>query len=281
MIIYLVTNTINGKVYVGKTSGSLVRRWKRHCNAAKQPSPPMHLSCAIRQYGSDAFRVEQIASATSENELNELEREQIQKYRSHLPGIGYNHTLGGDGFSIGNTIRAGKSLLPEHKARISAAARYPRSEETKERMRAAQQNRKPITAATRIKMSEAGKGRIHGPMPELQKEKLRLANLGKKRSAATCEAIGRSHRGKALSLEHIEKIRIGLRGKPRPIEVREKIRLTQIGKVKPELQRIHMSEARKGMILTPAHRQHISDSHRARIAANGPRIKASSDDAIK
>ena len=127
MIIYLVTNTINGKVYVGKTSGSLVRRWKRHCNAAKQPSPPMHLSCAIRQYGSDAFRVEQIASATSENELNELEREQIQKYRSHLPGIGYNHTLGGDGFSIGNTIRAGKSLLPEHKARISAAARYPRS----------------------------------------------------------------------------------------------------------------------------------------------------------
>ena len=272
MIVYLVTNTINGKIYVGKTIGSLDLRWKRHCNAAKRPKPPMHLSCAIRKYGPDAFRVEQIATAESEAELNGLERKYIQEYQSHLSRIGYNHTLGGDGFSIGNTIRVGKKLSAKHKARISATNKYPRTPEMRAHMRAAQQNRKPITEATRLKMSAAGKGRLHGPMPDAQKEKLRQVNLNRtwKYSAEALEAMSRAQRGKVIPREQVERVRAALRGKPRPPEVREKIRLAQVGKAKPEIQRIHMSEGHKGLKATPEHRQHMSDSHRARLAAMTP-----------
>jgi hypothetical protein len=49
--IYLITNTVNGKVYVGKTIGELRRRWSQHIKVAKKGSPT-HFSNAIRKYRS-------------------------------------------------------------------------------------------------------------------------------------------------------------------------------------------------------------------------------------
>jgi hypothetical protein len=43
MIIYVITNTINGKVYVGQTARELNVRWKEHCK--KKNLKLLYLQC--------------------------------------------------------------------------------------------------------------------------------------------------------------------------------------------------------------------------------------------
>jgi group I intron endonuclease len=100
MTVYLVTNTVNGKVYVGKTTTTLKRRWICHLSSAfKNPASKSLLSRAIRRYGPEAFTITEICGAETGTELNQLERFHIARLHSHPPadGLGYNRTPGGDG----------------------------------------------------------------------------------------------------------------------------------------------------------------------------------------
>ena len=66
-IIYVVENTINGKKYVGQTVQPLKVRWQRHCR--KEQSGCVALASAIAKYGADAFKVSEVAQASTK-ELN-------------------------------------------------------------------------------------------------------------------------------------------------------------------------------------------------------------------
>jgi group I intron endonuclease len=99
MLIYRVTNTVNGKVYIGKWRGSNVRgRWNRHCYAAKRNSP-FYIHRAIRKYGADAFTVEVLHHAKTKEELRKMETFFIVLHQSQKPENGYNMTMGGEGLS--------------------------------------------------------------------------------------------------------------------------------------------------------------------------------------
>ena len=54
MFIYLATNRVNGKPYVGKTEKTLETRWKWHLNSARKGGPNL-IHRALRTYGDDAF----------------------------------------------------------------------------------------------------------------------------------------------------------------------------------------------------------------------------------
>jgi len=54
--VYLVTNTVNGKKYVGCTRVTVSRRWIQHRSAAKNGSP-FALHQAIRKYGFNKFQM--------------------------------------------------------------------------------------------------------------------------------------------------------------------------------------------------------------------------------
>ena len=54
-IVYLLTNLENGKHYVGKTKGTLDKRWYKHVHEAKKGCS-FALHGAIRKYGSNTFR---------------------------------------------------------------------------------------------------------------------------------------------------------------------------------------------------------------------------------
>jgi group I intron endonuclease len=96
VVIYLVTNTVNGKIYVGKTVETMDRRWTKHMTSAKRRSNyPFHR--AIRKYGTSAFTLQVIATAETDEQLRELEIYWIRELRSNDPAIGYNMTKGGDG----------------------------------------------------------------------------------------------------------------------------------------------------------------------------------------
>ena len=62
-IVYLVTNTINGKKYVGSTSKPLEQRLKQHWTARnKKPYNTYPLYQDIIQFGIEAFNIEPLLS---------------------------------------------------------------------------------------------------------------------------------------------------------------------------------------------------------------------------
>lgn len=96
--VYLVTNVLNGKRYVGLTAGSLVNRWDLHLSQSRRSRSRQPLHAAIRKYGVDSFRVETIEMCSSEDQLRERERHWIRELGTFIAeGKGYNATLGGDG----------------------------------------------------------------------------------------------------------------------------------------------------------------------------------------
>ena len=93
MIIYKVTNKVNGKCYIGQTIRTLEQRKWQHLDCAKN-GVKTHFYNAIRKYGGDNFIFEVIDEASTLEELNELERYYIKKY--DCINNGYNMVDGGD-----------------------------------------------------------------------------------------------------------------------------------------------------------------------------------------
>lgn len=68
MFIYLVTNKINGKQYVGQTQRSIKDRWLEHCYEGDSL-----LRRFIKKYGRKNFYIDQISLTNNIQELNEKE----------------------------------------------------------------------------------------------------------------------------------------------------------------------------------------------------------------
>ena len=104
--IYKVTNRLNHKIYIGK-SVDIKRRWQDHIRESKVTEQqwssnyrgvrtPFH--SAIRKYGAENFTFE-VLEECDEEQLNNKERYWIKKLNSTNRDIGYNVTLGGDGYN--------------------------------------------------------------------------------------------------------------------------------------------------------------------------------------
>lgn len=126
-IIYLITNKITGKQYVGQTIIKLKRRWQKHCynNGCSA------LYSAIKKYGENNFYIDQIDSAKNLNELNCKEIYWIKKLNTLSPN-GYNLRTGGLNGShsdetkrklsmnaIGNKYNLGRYKSKEEREKIS------------------------------------------------------------------------------------------------------------------------------------------------------------------
>ena len=91
--IYLITNDINSKVYVGQTIQTLNKRFNGHCCYSKSDrSINMYIKRAIHKYGRDKFHI-QLIEECPVNILDEREKYWINFYNSY--NTGYNLTLGG------------------------------------------------------------------------------------------------------------------------------------------------------------------------------------------
>ena len=91
--IYLITNDVNSKVYVGQTIQSLNKRFNGHCCYSKSDrSSNMFIKRAIHKYGRDKFHIILLEECPI-NLLNEREKYWISFYNSYNEG--YNLTEGG------------------------------------------------------------------------------------------------------------------------------------------------------------------------------------------
>lgn len=95
--IYKLTNTINEKVYIGK-SENLGKRIKYHISSLTHgKNKNKHLQNAYSKYGSGNFSVEIIEVLDNDADINEREKYWISYYKANNRNYGYNLTNGGDG----------------------------------------------------------------------------------------------------------------------------------------------------------------------------------------
>lgn len=136
-IVYLITNIINAKKYVGVTVKLLATRWEEHIKNSRSSnkSSKMLICRAIAKYGSSAFKCE-ILESCNESVLKEREIfwiSQLQTYVKDNPKNGYNQTRGGDGilgYKHSNESKQkmrekklGKKLSKEHRENLSKVAK--------------------------------------------------------------------------------------------------------------------------------------------------------------
>jgi group I intron endonuclease len=132
MIVYLITNTISGKRYVGASSHTLPQRWARHKIKARSGSTsPLHI--AVRGDGYEAFSMRVLSEVANAEVLNKIEAFWIRELGTLTPS-GYNLSPGGSGRGAGwkhysetrNKIgdaNSGKTPSLETRAKMSRSAR--------------------------------------------------------------------------------------------------------------------------------------------------------------
>lgn len=108
--IYIITNNVNGKKYIGQTRQKNPRsRWRQHCS-----DPRGLLKTAIDKYGKINFEFKLLVEVPNED-LNNREQEEIIKNNTLSPH-GYNLHKGGDCYEVHpETIQKQKLLWgPNH-----------------------------------------------------------------------------------------------------------------------------------------------------------------------
>ena len=87
--IYVITNTVNGKQYVGQTRLTVGHRWNEHVRHAKRKRKGV-LHAAINKYGAESFGIEEYCRYDGSdlvNALNRLEVYFIKKLGALVPAV--------------------------------------------------------------------------------------------------------------------------------------------------------------------------------------------------
>lgn len=176
--IYRITNTINGKSYIGKTGMNFGDRWDCHraqLRGGYHDNP--HLQHAWNKYGEENFEFQIVETVDDISKLNDLEMQYISEYRSN--GLSYNIHDGGDG-----GLLLGKHLSEETKRKIGTKNR--------EHMLG-----RKLSEQTKKKMSESQKKRYANMSDEERMafgEKMKGINLGREWSKKARDAFAQRQR---------------------------------------------------------------------------------------
>lgn len=140
--IYLRTNLVNGKQYVGQTNDYTSREYDWKCLKAKYANN--HISNARKKYGLDNWSVEILKECNSQDELNTWEKYYIKQYSTKHPN-GYNLTDGGNGISgFKHSDEAKKKMSESTKGKKHPQYGKPISKEAKEKSMLSQPTRKIV-----------------------------------------------------------------------------------------------------------------------------------------
>jgi len=104
--IYILTNKVNGKQYVG-FSNNPEKRFIAHCDSKYK------IGLAIRKHGQENFSIQILEEEyDNRNDAGTRESELIEELNSRHPG-GYNLTKGGEGFDSETASRNSQKLIAE------------------------------------------------------------------------------------------------------------------------------------------------------------------------
>ena len=233
--VYVHTNKINGKKYVGVTSQKPEKRWDGGKGyTERQP----HMYNAIQKYGWENFDHEVLFNDLSAEEAGDIEQRLIEEWMLQDPAYGYN-IQGGGLVNSSLPIEVRKKISDAHKGR-------PKSEEHRKHL------------------SESKRGQ---PMPEGALEKAIAANTGKPLSDEHKEKLSKALTGKVRSKEHCANISKAKRGKP--LSDAQKIALMIVhennnGRKHTEESKAKISAGNKGKTFSDETKNKMSDSAKKR-----------------
>lgn len=165
--IYKITNSKNGKIYIGQ-SKNIKQRWRAHKSAVKNNKPTQIVHRAMIKYEIENFIFEIIASCLDQTAADEAEQTCIKQENSITYSWGYNNHLGG------MTAPKTKEWIAKVVATRRAKDNYKHSEETKKKMAEGWYSHR--TPETFQKISRGNTGKI---ISEEQRRKVSEANKGK------------------------------------------------------------------------------------------------------
>lgn len=162
--IYKITNTLNGKAYIGETKQDDVqKRWNAHKKSIKYNNGCPLLTQAFNKYGIDKFKFEVLIICFNDA-CFELEKYYIKKYNTFGEN-GYNGTPGGEG---GGAFR-GRKHTPENVQKIKERSReYYKSEENRQKLSNILKQKYKTDPSYREKISQAQKERVRQNIHNLQ-----------------------------------------------------------------------------------------------------------------
>jgi group I intron endonuclease len=192
--VYLTTNLITGKQYVGDHSSNKVD--DTYFGSGK------YIKDAIKKYGKSNFNKIILEYFDTKQQAFIEQEKYIKKYNTLAPN-GYNISPTGGHQAI-NSV----------------------SEETKEKMKAAAKKRKPQSEETKQKRRNSLKGH---KVTDETKEKIIRNNKGKKRSIETCKNIKLSKQN--ISQETKNKIQTNTKLALQRLDVKEKMKIAAKGRV--------------------------------------------------
>ena len=199
-VIYLRTNKINGKKYLGQATNLKTRqnRWK--CLSEKYAG--VLINRARAKYGIEAFDFE-ILKECDDKELDFWEMYYIKELNTKAPN-GYNLTDGGDGCK-------GYSPSEETKRKLSEKNKgKKRSEDFKKLISKIMKDKKHSEEAIR-KTAEANRGKKRS---NETRKKMSESQKGKKRSEETKMKISEARKGIIFSEETKRKMSEARKGIP-------------------------------------------------------------------
>jgi group I intron endonuclease len=199
MEIYLYTNSINGKPYVGKTEVTSVQRWKGHLGDVRSGSQ-RYFHRAIRKYGEDAFARQILERDVPTIErLNELETAWIYLMDSKAPH-GYNMSDGGEG-------QSGFHFSKASRQKMSASSKGRKFSAEHKRKIGDQSRGRVVSSKTRKKLSRKIKAKWQ------EDEQYRSRSLTWLKSDRHRELVSQSGKGRVYPPEFGEKISARMKGK--------------------------------------------------------------------
>lgn len=211
MIIYKITNLINGKIYVGSDKN----------NNPEYYGSGKLLKQAIEKYGKENFKKETICECSELTDLIEKENYWIKHLGANLRGIGYNIS---DGYFGGDTFTNNPNKEKIRRNKSKAAKQLFENPEYKEKVTKNFKNSfkgKKHTESTKLKISKTKKIQMLNPN---ERKKCGLKNIGREPW----------HKGTKGIFRHSE-------------ITKQKMSKTRIGKKLLDSTKVKISEARKGI----------------------------------
>ena len=252
--IYKITNTSNGKFYIGSASWLAKRRGNHFDSLRKGEHCNRKLQAAWNKYGADKFVFNVVEYVADKSKL--IEREQHWIDALGAVRNGYN-ILSLAGNSLG-------FVMPREAVARSIAANLGRkaTAQARERMSAASKGR-PKSESARANMAAAQKARWDANPEQAAKfhAAARAGSTGRVVSPEERAMRSEKARGVPQSLASREKKAAALRGRKRPPEVIAKMSAAMSGKKRKPLSEVtkaKIAAAHKGRKHTPVSYTHLT-----------------------
>jgi len=241
--IYAIRNTLNNKVYVGKST-NMWKRWRHHrADLRNGAHSNPYLQHGWDKYGETAFAFNVVEMVQDPVLLSSREGYYCALFQAQDSQMGYN-LAGVD--------------TEDHPVLASAELRQKRSMNRLGRV---------DSEETRHRKSEGRKGI---PMSEATKAKISAIRLGMKPSAETRQKMSDARRGRSLSPETVAKLRAAHAGRRFPEWATQKaaeLKRGKPGRPHTEETKLKIGAAHRGKVLSEETKRRMSVTKRARFAA--------------